>query len=151
MHAPEPPSAPDDPPPENAFPADTLVAGIYPSHRDAFEHSFVLLAMGAECWLVAAPDGHHLRVTPDLLPEARHQLALFDHESTDWPPRAPAELAFAGPAANRRIPLGPLVWLLAIIAVFHAQSVYPELAESAALDASRVFAHGELWRAFTAL
>ena len=136
---------------DNAFPPDTADAGVYSTHASAFEHSLVLLAMGADCWLVASPAGHHLRVPASVLPEARYQLALFDRESAGWPPPKVAEPDPAPSAGARRIVVTPLLWVLAIFAVFEAQARAPGLTAAGALDAERVLQHGEAWRAFTAL
>jgi membrane associated rhomboid family serine protease len=122
-------------------------AGVYATHEDAFQHSLVVLAMGRECWLVPQEDGHHLRVRVCDLPAARRQLASYDRESIGWPPRIFIE---PGPAL-KRLPLTPLLWIIAIFMLYWLQGERPGLTEGGLLDASRVFGHGEWWRIGSAL
>jgi len=143
MIAPEPP-----PPLDNAsFPDGSADAGVYPTIKEGFEHSLVVLAMGEACWLVPSEAGHHLRVEVAALPAVRQQLAYFDRESIGWPPQ---------PAIDRlprrsHAPLSPLLWVLAVIGVFWAQAKVPGLTDGGLLDARRVFGEGEWWRAGSAL
>jgi membrane associated rhomboid family serine protease len=142
-------SVPEMPPPTATgdFPEGSVDAGIYATHRESFQHSLVVLAMGEPCWLIESAAGHHLRVESPALETVRQQLALFDRESIGWPPRP-----LLDPAPPRRnVPLSPLLWVLAIFAVFWAQGEWPGLTDATLLDARRVFAHGEWWRAASAL
>ncbi len=144
---PAPDAAPGDSPDADA-PATTTV-GAYATEAEARLHALVVLAMGRPCWIVATEFGHELRVAPEAdLPAIRHQLDCFERESRGWPP---PRLALEGPAPRARIPLSPLVWVLALFAAFHVQLSHPALPDAALLDAERVFAHGEWWRAATAL
>jgi membrane associated rhomboid family serine protease len=129
------------------FPEGSVDAGVYPTHAAGFEHSLVVLAMGEACWLIAADDGHHLRVEPAVLDAARQQLACFDRESVGWPPPPVGDTM----PAIQHVPLSPLLWVLAVFAVFWAQGRWPGLTDAGLLDASRVFEHGEWWRAGSAL
>jgi len=129
------------------FPDGSVEAGVYPTHAEAFAHSLVALAMGAECWVVEAEDGHHLRVGPDELAAVRQQLACYDRESAGWPPRPFVDRV----PRRKQAPLSPLLWMLGVFAAFWAQGTWPGLTDAALLDAERVFGHGEWWRAVTAL
>ncbi|MFT3784423.1 MAG: rhomboid family intramembrane serine protease [Nibricoccus sp.] len=142
MSAPESPM----PSPSDPFPEGSMDAGIYPTYADAFEHSLVLLAMGATCWLVTTPLGHHLRIEPSASETAAHQLALFDREKLNWPPAPTAEDTHA-----RQFPLSPLLWVISILAVYWAQGEQPQLTDDWLLDSQKIFLHGEAWRAATAL
>ena len=145
MTEPEPPAAlATDPLPEG-----TVDAGIYGTHAEGLEHSLVVLAMGEDCWLVPDENGHHLRVEPAALYAIQRQLACFDRDNAGWPPPRP-ELE-AAPAGRQRLPLSPLFWVLAALAVFWAQQTSPVLTEAWLLDAGRVFEHGEWWRIGSAL
>jgi membrane associated rhomboid family serine protease len=134
-------------PETDRFPEGSVDAAIYPTPQAALEHSLVPLAMGETCWLIPAEDGLHLRVEPDALEETRRQLDRFDRENLDWPPPPAADPA----PTRKRPPLSPLLWVLAVIGMFCAQGSLPGLTDAALLDASRVFAHGEGWRAASAL
>lgn len=129
------------------FPDGTVDAGIYATYSEGFEHSLVVLAMGETCWLVSTESGHHLRVEPAILDNARRQLAHFDRERIGWPPRPFVDEA----PLIRHVPLSPLSWVLGIFASYWAQGERPGLTDAALLDARRVFEHGEWWRTWTAL
>lgn len=139
------PSAPTDVGPE----LDDLVeAGWYPTSSEGFEHGLVVLAMGSHYWLVPGADGHRLLVASGVAEAVRGQLALFDRESIGWPPCSPR----ADPVSPYRAGLfGALVWALALLAGFAAQSKLPGWMEAGAMDARAVFAEAELWRPATAL
>ena len=143
MTAPEP-SVPlaNDP-----FPEGSVDADVYATQAEGFEHSLVVLAMGEACWLIAAEDGHHLRVEPAALDAVHHQLACFDRESIGWPPRPVVDAV----PALKHVPLSPLLWVLTIFVVFWAQGKWSGLTDAGVLDASRVFTRGEWWRAGSAL
>lgn len=130
-----------------------MVVGRYAHPGAARERSLVPLAMGETCWLEPDPDPAHperqlLLVTPDAAPAVREQLARFERESAYWPPRAPIE---PPPADPHRGLFPPLLWALALVAVFRAQQVDPAFTELGLLDARAVTQAGELWRPFTAL
>ncbi len=141
-------SEPSAAPATDPFPAGTVDAGLYGTQAEGLEHSLVVLAMGEDCWLVPDEAGHHLRVEPAAAAAVRRQLENFDRENLGWPPHAPlVELA----PVRRHPPLSPLLWLLAILAVFWAQLRSSVLTETWLLDADRVFGHGEWWRMGSAL
>ncbi len=129
------------------FPEGSVDAGVYATHAEGLVHSLVVLAMGETCWLIEAADGHHLRVESAALNAVRHQLACFDRESVGWPPRSVVD---ASPVL-RHVPLSPLLWVLSVLVMFWAQGHWPGLTDVGCLDAKRVFAQGEWWRAGTAL
>lgn len=133
---------------EDPFPEGSVDAGVYASHAEAFERSLVLLAMGETCWIIPAADGrHHLRMEPAALDYARRQLACYDRESLGWPPRPAIDPA----PARKHLPLSPLLWVIGVFLIFGAQARRPDLTDAWLLDSGRVFAHGEWWRAATAL
>ena len=142
-------TAPESPAPlvSELFPEGTVDAGVYATHADGFEHSLVALAVGEACWLIAAEDGHHLRVEPASLERVRQQLAWFDRESIGWPPPPIVDPA----PVRKHPPLSPLLWVLAVFAVFWAQGTREDFTNTGMLDARRVFEHGEWWRVVSAL
>ena len=148
MHASAPVHAFVAPPePAAPFPEDSEAVGIYPTQLAAFERSLVILAMGETCWIVPAPDGHHLRVAPGALDGVRQQISCYDRESLGWPPRPALDPA----PVRKRLPLSPLLWVIGIFLVFAAQLHRPALTEAWLLDTGRVFSFGEWWRSATAL
>jgi len=145
-----PPMPPPIPPGETAgdgIPGDLAEAGTYPTAAAGFDHGLVVLAMGCPYWLLPCGDGFRLLVEPGELEEVRVQLGCFDRESVGWPPPPPAR----GPVRRMEIAT-PLLWALAVMAVYGAQGRWPGLLEeSGALDAQAVFDRGEYWRIATAL
>ena len=143
-------SAPDPPADAQAgrLPGDLAEAGVYTTAAAGFDHGLVVLAMGRPFWLVPSEAGFRLLVEPAERAAVDEQLACFDRESRDWPPRPAAD---AAPA--RRLELvTPLWWALAVLAVYGAQGAWPGRGEAAgALDARAVFDNGEWWRVGTAL
>jgi rhomboid protease GluP len=141
------PDLPAEPTSERV-PEELVEAGIYPTAVEGFDHGLVVLAMGWSYWLVPADAGFRLLVEPRVLAAVREQLACFDRESIGWPPRPPVEVT-----SRRRIELlTPLLWAVAVLAVFGCQQEWPGMLEEAgALDARAVFDQGEWWRLGTAL
>jgi membrane associated rhomboid family serine protease len=129
------------------FPDGSVVAGVYATYAEGFEHSLVVLAMGEICWLVSTDNGHHLLVELTAFDAARRQLACFDRERIGWPP---PPFVYDAPH-SQYAPLTPLLWVLGVCAVYWAQGKRPGLTDAGLLDAPRVFGHGEWWRAWTAL
>jgi membrane associated rhomboid family serine protease len=129
-------------------PDDLAEAGVYPTSAAGFDHGLVVLAMGQPYWLAPDKSGFRLLVEPSAIGAAREQLECFDRESLDWPPRPAAPEA---PARKTEF-FTPLLWALAVLAVFCGQNEWPEAWETAgALDARAVFGRGEWWRLGTAL
>ena len=123
-----------------------VLAGLYPNRRLGFEHSIVVLAMGRPCWLHESDDGCGLWVETEDLKTVREELARFDRESVNWPPRPAID-----ESPRRAGPLVPMLWCLVILGVFRLQQTEAGLTESGFLDGQAVFDRGEIWRAFTAL
>lgn len=142
-------SAPELSVPEvnDPFPAGTADAGVYATHAEGFERCVVVLAMGEPCWLIEADGEHHLRVAENSADAVRHQLACYERECVGWPPPAKRDAV----PALRRAPLSPWAWALSVFATFAAQGKRPDLTPATLLDATRVFDHGEWWRAGAAL
>jgi len=132
--------------PEELPPADLAEVGRYRSASAGFDHGLVALALGQPYWLVPADEGYRLLVAPEAAEALRDQLARFDRESVDWPPE-PERMV---PAARLDL-LTPLLWALAVVAVFSGQSVHPAWVAAGAVDAVAIYDRGEVWRAFTAL
>lgn len=129
------------------LPADLVEVGVYRTAAEGFEHGLVVLAMGEPCWLVPAEAGHRLLVEPSAAASAREQLARFDRENVDWPPRLPAD---AAPRRHAELET-PLLWTLVLLASYWAQDVWPAWTELGALEPRAIFDRGELWRPLTAL
>ena len=127
-------------------PADLVEAGVYPTGAEGFEHSLVVLAMGRACWLVPSPAGHRLLVEADAFAPVREQLARFDQESIGWPPPPMAE-----PTTHATDVITPLLWALAVLAIFQLQGERPDWTAAGALDPAAIFERGEWWRVGTAL
>ena len=137
----------DDPGP-TPIPEDLVPAGDYPTRREGFEHGLVILAMGESYWLVPADPGYRLLVDPHVLEPARDQLARFDRESLGWPPAEVTDV----PRLHGIELFTPLLWALAVLAVFWAQTHAPGRWEQAGeLDPVAIFRRGEWWRLGTAL
>jgi membrane associated rhomboid family serine protease len=129
-------------------PDDLAEAGVYPTSAAGFDHGLVVLAMGRPYWLVPADGVFRLLVEPLAIEAAREQLACFDRESIGWPPKP----AIPEAPARKTEFFTPLLWALAVLAVFCGQNEWPGGWETAgALDARAVFGHGEWWRLGTAL
>ncbi len=90
--------------------------------------------------------GPCLLVEPDVAVHVREQLAKFERESVGWPPP---------PLVDRvNYPtdmITPLLWAVAVLAIFHLQSTRPQWVAAGALDAVAVFDRSEWWRPATAL
>lgn len=129
-----------------SLPQGLVEVGRYASEREAADHGLVVLAMRLGYWIEPGPQGYGLCVAAASADEVRAQLALYDRESTNWPPRLRplARLRFAA--------AWPLAWALATIAVYRLQLRWPErLEEWGALRADAIFGAGEAWRPVTAL
>jgi rhomboid protease GluP len=133
-------------PPEGP-PDDLAEAGVYRTTAEGFDHSLVVLALGQVCWLMPAGAGYRLLVEAAAAARVREELARYDRESAGWPPQVAQE-----PASPARLDLlTPLLWALAVLAVFHGQQSHPEWTDAGALDTEAVFGRGEWWRCLTAL
>ena len=144
---PAPEATADNHPPDENLPADLAEAGVYRTTGEGFDHSLVVLALGQVCWLMPCDAGYRLLVEPSAAARVRGELASYDRESTRWPP----PLASEAPAMARLDLVTPLLWALAVLAVFRGQVLYPEWTDAGLLDAAAVFSRGEWWRLVTAL
>ncbi len=143
-------ASPDSPadPASAREPGDLVDAGIYATPSEGFAHGLVVLAMGEPYCLLPSAAGFRLLVEPAVLDEVREQLACYDRESADWPPRPVVE---AGPGHGLDL-FTPLLWGLLVMAVFWAQRRWPGRLEAVGvLDSRAVFDRGEWWRPITAL
>jgi membrane associated rhomboid family serine protease len=152
-----PASNPDPVPPGNrsietdgelAAPVALAEAGLYVTTAEGFERGLVVLSMGLPYWLVPAEGGYRLLVESCFAEPVREEIASFEHEKIGWPPQPVV------PPSSKwgRAMLTPLLWALAVLAVFYAQNASPGRWEAkGAMDAQAVFRDGEAWRALTAL
>ena len=152
-----PASNPDPVPPMNppagagggqGAPETLAVAGTYATQAEGFERGLVVLSMGLAYWLVPAAEGYSLLVESRFAEPVRGEISCFERESVDWPPRPVV------PQGSKwgRAMVTPLLWALAVLAVFDAQNASPGRWEArGALDARAVYHDGEWWRAATAL
>ena len=124
-----------------------MEVGSYATLAAGSERGLVVLAMGEPYWLVPSGEAYRLLVEPPILEKARVQVAQFEHEGIDWPPRPVWE---GVPTHNART-LTPLLWAIVVAALFHAQGEWPAITERGLMDAQAVFEHGEWWRLATAL
>jgi len=144
----QPPAPTAQQPAPSEIPPDLAEAGFYPTATEGFEHGLVVLAMGHAFWLLRHDSGYRLLIEPQWLDPVRHQLAGFDRENTLWPP---PPIADASPARKIKM-VTPLLWALAVLAVFRAENQYPGRLEAlGAVDPQAIFHHGEWWRLGTAL
>lgn len=143
LPAPTGPDVPPDPARDERVPV-----GTYATATAGFERGVALIAAGIPCWLDETAGAAILFVPPHHAAGARAQLAAYERENLRWPPRPRtyAEAPFAGGAW-----LTPLLWVAAELASFAAQVRFPGWTERGVLDASRLVAHAEWWRPFTAL
>ena len=132
---------------EERAPEGLLEAGVYATAQESFEHGLVVLAMGEPCWLETGERHHRLLVEPQTLAAAREQLERFDRESLAWPPRPPLDRAPPRPVEF----VTPMLWALAVLAVFRLQNIRPVSMSLGALDPRALFDRAEWWRAGTAL
>lgn len=146
------PVPPRDPPAgtrgEPGPPGDFAEAGTYATPSEGFERGLVVLSMGLAYWLIPAAQGYCLLVEARFAEPVREEIACFERERIGWPPRPVV------PSGSKwgRAMLTPLLWALAVLAVFAAQNASPGRWEAAgAMDARAVFRDGEGWRAVTAL
>jgi rhomboid protease GluP len=132
---------------DDETPVDLVEVGVYATSAQGFEHGLVVLAIGYPFWLEPAGDQYRLMVESPAAEIVAQQLARFDGESLNWPPRE-----FSEPASSRKFEmLTPLIWGVAILVSFWAQREWPRWTSIGVLDALAVFERGEWWRVLTAL
>jgi membrane associated rhomboid family serine protease len=129
------------------LPEGLASVGDYATYSAAFEHSVVLVATGNACWIVSEGERHRLLVEPAAESHAREQLARYDRESVGWPPPPITDRA-ALPSPDV---LTPLVWSLAVLAIYRMQAGHPSWVRDGTLDPGAIFGRGEWWRIGTAL
>lgn len=127
--------------------SDLVEVGVYSTSTAGFDHGLVVLALGDPFWLEPTDDSFRLLVEPHAAARVLEQLAFFDRESIDWPPRLVADDA---PVRKAEL-VTPLLWCITVLASFSAQGEWPGWTRVGELDAQALFARGEWWRLFTAL
>lgn len=130
------------------MPTDLVEVGVYPTSGAGFDHGLVVLAVGRPYWLVPSPEGHRLFVEPQDAARVREQLARYDRESMRWPP---PPMPMGDGLTHATDLITPLVWAVAVLAIFQQQAAHPRWAEMGAVDPRAIFDGGEWWRAATAL
>ena len=134
-------------PADERLPDDLMEVGNYATFAAGSERGLVVLAMGEPYWLEPSAGGYRLLVEPRIFERARDQIAGFERESIGWPPRLDWESA----PTREAYTLTPLLWAMAVSALFHVQGEWAAITERGAMDAQAVFEHGEWWRLATAL
>jgi rhomboid protease GluP len=129
-------------------PGNLVEAGVYPTAGDGFERGLAVLAVGHPFWLVPGGAGYRLLVEPAAFEAVRIELAEFERERVGWPP--PPVVAYSRPVRRADV-AAALLWALAVLAAYWAQSQSAAVTARGALDARAVFGAGEIWRAGTAL
>lgn len=133
--------------PDEPLPDDLAEVGVYRTTQEGFDHSLVVLALGYVCWLMPFDAGYRLLVKTSSVPRVQAELLNYERESSEWPPGVVPEV----PATAQLDFSTPLLWALAVLAVFRAQLFYPEWADAGSLDPKAIFQRGEVWRGLTAL
>ena len=143
MPLPEPPTDTE----EDLLPDDLMEVGCYATFAAGSGRGLVVLAMGEPYWLVPSAGDHRLLVEPRAFDRVRDQVARYERESIGWPPPPVGE---APPIRETGI-LTPLLWAVAVAALFHVQNKWPRITALGLMDARAVFEKGEWWRPVTAL
>jgi membrane associated rhomboid family serine protease len=128
-------------------PAELAEVGVYAKPAQGFERGLVVLSMGLAYWLLPVEGGYKLFVESPFASRVRRELSSFERESADWPPRPAVERA----AGRESAMLTPLIWALAVLAIFNLQGAGIAGQGRWAMDGRALFRHGEWWRPFTAL
>ncbi len=132
---------------EEERPFDLVEVSSYASAEEGFDHGLVALAVGDAFWLQPASDGFRLLVESQAAERVREQLARYDRESLNWPPRRVAE-----DSLPRKFDwVTPSLWGALVVASFWAQWEWRAWTEFGLLDARAVLERGDVWRLLTAL
>jgi len=136
---------------ETIVPSETdepVAVGHHPSLAAAQQHALVVLAMNRSCWILpAAPSGFLLAVDPADLDAVDRELAEFDREESQGPPRDPVEVHWSGAPG-----LGiSLLLALVLLFIFVQQAEHPMLVALGANSSHATIDHGEWWRPLTSL
>ena len=126
---------------------EPVVAARYEALHEAQQHALVVLAMNRPCWVLPEGGGYVLAVAPEDFETVRRELAEFDRDESESPPRDPVEVHWSGAPG-----LGiSLVLALVLLYVFARQQENPKLVELGANSSLGLFARGEWWRPLTSL
>ncbi|WP_309387741.1 rhomboid family intramembrane serine protease [Cerasicoccus frondis] len=134
--------------PQPAPPSGVFAIGPYASAKRAREHGLVILAMRLTYELVPGEDGGCYLWVDEADKEAIYeQLAKYQRENKNWPPRPLTALPSDKPAS----PLSLVGYGLVIIAMFIAQSQWPRFTELGVSVNTRIFGDGQWQLPMTAL
>jgi membrane associated rhomboid family serine protease len=145
---PLPPSTPSTVEPVVEPPRAQLVGPVRDGRKLA-EWSLVLKSLGVEHGISTREDGWYMLVASENLPRVQRAIADYEIENRDWPPRGRARdrLAYE-PSASLVV-----AWSVVLAAVFAASGPVAGLSRwfDAGVAESVRIAHGQVWRAITAL
>jgi len=126
---------------------DWLTLGTWPQAAGAHEYGLVVLAMGLECGIFEKDGAYSVRA------DAHHADAIL----AEWRLYEEETVAASSPKPvieSRTFPLHfdvAMLWLLALLMVYFAQSRDPTLANRFCNSTHALMINGEWWRPFTAL
>lgn len=128
------------------LPEGVVDVGAFPSASEGSDRGLVVLATGSPYWLM--PDGrvHRLLVPADAADHVREQLARYERESQDWPPKPIVE-----DAAHSVDLVTPTFWAGLVLAGFFGQSRWPALTALGSLNSEAFVSDAEWWRPMTSL
>lgn len=131
-----------------APPPGKFAIGPYRNAKRAREHGLVILAMRLRYELVEGEEGGFYLWVDEAEREAIYdQLAKYQKESKNWPPRPLAALPSDQPTA----PLTLLAYAVVMIGFYAAQWAWPGLTELGASDTQKIFVGGQWELPMTAL
>ena len=117
--------------------------------RKLAEWSLVLKSVGVEHGISTREDGWYLLVAAENLPRVQRALGEYEIENRDWPPRRVARDRLAYEPSSTLV----VAWSTVLALVFAASGPVAGLSrwfEAGVADSARI-AHGQVWRAVTAL
>jgi membrane associated rhomboid family serine protease len=126
---------------------EPVPVAFYPGLPEVQKHALVVLAMQRPCWVLPSGSGYALAVAAADLDAVGRELAEFDREESQGPPRDPVEVHWSGAPG-----LGiSLLLALALFFVFVLQQEHPKLVEFGANSSLATIDGGQWWRPFTSL
>jgi rhomboid protease GluP len=128
-----------------------LVSAASTSRREQADHwSLVLWAMDIANDVVVDDTGYHINVSPHNIENARRQLAAYEAENSNWPPRD-SEVYHEDGAARHP----PIILLMGVLVLVYAVSGpwadHSPWFQKGAVMGEKILHHRQWWRVFTAL
>ncbi len=134
--------------PQPAPPPGVFAIGPYASPKRAREHGLVILAMRLTYELVDGEQGGYYLWVDEAEKDAIYdQLAKYQRENKNWPPRPLTALPSDAPAS----PLSLVGYALVLIIMFAAQSAWPRFTELGVSINTKIFDGGQWQLPMTAL